>query len=166
MIELRDLYAENRNLVGITIKKGDIVPKGFYYLVVVIFIQNSLGQFLLQKRSLEKGGKWATTGGHPKTGESSITGILTEVKEELGIDLDINKLNLFKTVHDDDCFCDLYYINMDTDLSEIKLQKEEVSAVNWFSKEEIEKLIENNNFHKIHTLMYRDCLEYLEHIGK
>ena len=162
MSELRDLYDVNRNLVGKTIKKGDIVPYGLYYLVVVVFIQNDLGKFLIQKRSLEKGGKWATTDGHPKAGESSIDGIITEVKEEIGIDLDKTKLKLFKTVHDEDCFCDLYYINMEVDLSHIKLQKEEVSDIMWFSKEEIDNLIENNEFHKTHVLMYRDCLEYLK----
>lgn len=46
-----------------------------------MFIQNSAGKFLIQKRSEEKNGKFATMGGHPKSGESSIEGILTEVEE-------------------------------------------------------------------------------------
>ena len=37
----------------------------------------------MQKRVASKGGDWGVTGGHPKAGEEPITGIITEVKEEL-----------------------------------------------------------------------------------
>lgn len=49
----------------------------------MVFIQNSKGKFLIQKRSKIKNGKYATTGGHPKSGEDSIQGIISEVKEEI-----------------------------------------------------------------------------------
>lgn len=48
-MELRDLYDENKNLTGETIYKGEEVPKGRYYITVVVFIQNSNNEFLLQK---------------------------------------------------------------------------------------------------------------------
>ena len=81
-MEKRDLYDENRQLTGETIYKGEEIPDGRYIIVVLVFIQNSKGEFLIQKRSEIKNGKYATTGGHCKTGESSIQGILTEIKEE------------------------------------------------------------------------------------
>ena len=81
-MEKRDLYDKNRNLTGKTIYKGESIPEGSYIIVVLIYIQNSKGEFLLQKRSARKNGLWATTGGHPKSGEDSIQGILTEVKED------------------------------------------------------------------------------------
>ena len=84
-MELRDLYNSKRILTGEVIQKGKKVPKGKYYITVVVFIENSKGEFLLQKRVPEKDGKWATTGGHPKSGESSLEGIVTEIKEELGL---------------------------------------------------------------------------------
>lgn len=65
-IEKRDLYDENRNLIGETIFKGEEIPEGKYIVVVLVFIQNSEGKFLIQKRSERKNGKYATTGGHPK----------------------------------------------------------------------------------------------------
>ena len=49
----------------------------------MVFIQNSEGKFLIQKRSKIKNGKYATTDGHPKSGEDSIQGIISEVKEEI-----------------------------------------------------------------------------------
>jgi len=39
-MELRDLYDKNLNLTGETIQKGEIIPKGKYILVVVVWIQN------------------------------------------------------------------------------------------------------------------------------
>ena len=60
-MELRDLYDENKKLTGKTILKGERVPKGMYYITVVIFIQNIKGEFLIQKRVLSKDGKWAIT---------------------------------------------------------------------------------------------------------
>lgn len=59
-MELRDLYNENKELTGKTIYKGQDVPKGHYYITVVVFIQNSKNEFLIQKRVKEKDGKWAT----------------------------------------------------------------------------------------------------------
>lgn len=64
-MEKRDLYDENRNLTGKMIFKNFPIPNGYYILVVLIFIQNTEGKFLIQKRSKIKNGKFATTGGHP-----------------------------------------------------------------------------------------------------
>ena len=80
-MEYRDLYDKNRNLTGEKIKKGYLVPKGRYYVTVAVWIQNSNNEFLIQVN--KKYNKWTTTGGHPKSGESSIDGIVTEIKEEL-----------------------------------------------------------------------------------
>ena len=44
----------------------------------------------------------------------------------------------------------------------IKMQEEEVGNVGWFSKEDIEKLINDNKFLPPHIEFYRDCLNYLD----
>ena len=74
-MEKRDLYDSERNITGETILKGEKIPPNRYIIVVLVFIQNSEGKFLIQKRSKRKNGKYATTGGHPKSGESSIQGL-------------------------------------------------------------------------------------------
>ena len=109
-MELRDLYNSKRILTGEVIEKGQDVPSGRYYITVVVFIENGNGEFLLQKRVLRKDGRWATTGGHPVSGESSLEGIVTEIKEELGQSVNQNELTLFKTIMTDDDFVDLYYM--------------------------------------------------------
>lgn len=158
-MEMRDLYDINRNLIGKRIFKGDVIPENTYIMIVVIFIQNDKNEFLIQKRSIQKDGLWATTGGHPKSGESSLEGIITEVKEELGIVID--RPILFKQASGKNTICDLYYIKKNIDLKDIILQEEEVSSVKWASIDEINELMKNNEFKESHYKMFKDCLEFL-----
>ena len=159
-MEYRDLYDENKQLTGEKILKGDDVPKGRYYITVAVFIENSKNEFLLQIN--KKFDMWTTTGGHPKSGESSLDGVVIEVKEELGVDVDASKFELFKTIKTEDDFVDLYYLKEDIDLSSVEMQEEEVANVGWFSREAIEELIKDNKFLPPHIEFYRDCLNYLD----
>ena len=152
-MEKRDLYDKDKNLTGKTIYKNFPIPKGYYILVVLIFIQNSEGKFLIQKRSKLKNGKFATTGGHPKAGETSIEGAITEVKEEIGLDISKQNMKLFYSGRSDTArvFCDDYYIKMDVpDIENLKLQKSEVDSVYWFSTDEIKKLMQEGKFFASH----------------
>lgn len=159
-MEYRDLYDKNRILTGEKILSTEEIPQNRFILVVVIFIENIKGEFLIQKRSKKKDGLWATTGGHPKSGESSLDGIITEVKEELGID--IKNPILFKQATGKNTFCDLYYLKQDIDLENITIQNDEVEEVKWASIDEINLLMENGKFKKGHYIMLKDCLEYLQ----
>lgn len=159
-MEYRDLYDENKQLTGEKILKGDDVPKGRYYITVAVFIENSKNEFLLQIN--KKFNMWTTTGGHPKSGESSLEGIVIEVKEELGVDVDASKFELFKTIKTEDDFVDLYYLKEDIDLSSVEMQEEEVANVGWFSRDAIEDLIKEDKFLPPHIEFYRDCLNYLD----
>ncbi len=159
-MEYRDLYDKNRNLTGEKILKDEPIPDNKYILMVVIFIENDNNQFLIQKRCSSKGGKWATTGGHPKSGETSIQGIITEVQEELGII--IQNPILFKQASGKNTFCDLYYIKQNIDIKNIKFQKEEVDDVKWATIDEINSLMQQNEFNKGHYMMFKDCLNYLK----
>lgn len=164
-MELRDLYDKNKKITGEVIKKGESIPKGKYILVVVVWIQNSKGELLLQQRSFTKDsypGKWATTGGHPKSGENSIQGMLTEISEELGIELKENELKFINTIIDDDTFVDAYYLKKDLEIKDMILQKEEVETVKWVSIEEFEKMISNNEVASSHVELYELTKNFLK----
>lgn len=151
-MEKRDLYDINRRLTGETIYKGEEIPEGSYITVVLVYIQNSEGKFLFQKRSKRKNGLWATTGGHPKSGEDSLQGIITETKEEIGIDLDPNKIVKYYSGREDNArvFWDDYYVKMDMpNIEKLELQESEVEQVQWFTAEEAKQLNEEENFSKI-----------------
>ncbi len=165
-MEKRDLYDSKRNPTGETILKGEETPEGRYIVVVMVFIQNSKGDFLIQKRSERKNGKYATTGGHPKSGESSIQGLLTEVEEEIGLRLNPDDLQLYYSGKSEEkrVFWDDYYIKMDVeDIKELKLQSDEVDDVEWFSESEIIELMKQDKFFKNHFEEFEILLDWLKH---
>lgn len=164
-MEKRDLYDSNRKLTGETIFKGEEVPRGRYIVIVLVFIQNSEGKFLIQKRSERKNGKFATTGGHPKSSENSIQGIITEVKEEIGLSLNPEELQIFFSGKSDEerVFWDDYYIKLDIpNIENLKLQEDEVASVHWFSVDEIKELMNQDKFFKNHYEEFEILLEWLE----
>ena len=164
-MEKRDLYDKDRNLTNKTIFKNSPIPKGYYILVVLIFIQNSDGKFLIQKRSKMKNGKYATTGGHPKAGQSSLEGIITEVKEEIGLDISNHDIKLYysERVDSERVFSDSYYLKMDIpDINNLKLQKSEVNSIYWFSKDEIINLMKTGKFFKNHYDEFEILLNLLD----
>ena len=161
-MEKRDLYDENKQKTGEVIEKGQEVPNGRYYITVVVWMQNSKGEFLIQKTVPQKYHMWSTTGGHPKAGESSLEGIVTEIKEELGLSVLAKDLKLFKTIKTEDDFVDIYYLKIDVSIDEITIQKEEVEDVKWATISEINDLIDKGLFLPPHIDFYNFCLEYLE----
>lgn len=166
-MEKRDLYDINKKLTGETIYKGESVPPNRYYLVVSVFIQNSKGEFLIQKRSIQKDGKYASTGGHPKSGESSIQGMCTEIQEELGLIVTEQELELLYSGRKDSkqIFFDIYYLKKDFSIKELTLQKEEVEFVEWNSISQINELINNNLFLENHTEEFYKMLDIFKKRG-
>ena len=151
-MEIRDLYNENKELTGETIVKGEAVPKGRYYITVVVWIQNDNGEFLIQKRSIQKDGMYGSTGGHAKTGESSIQAMMTEIREERGLKVEEKELELIYSGRSDrsQVFFDLYYLKKDFDIEDLVLQKVEVEFVEWYSIEKINQLAKNGLFLENH----------------
>lgn len=162
-MEKRDLYNINRNLTGETIYKGDSIPDGKFILVVLSFIQNSKGEFLIQKRSVQKGGKYASTGGHAKTGETSIQAMMTEINEELSLNANEDELHLVYSGREDEdkIFFDLYYMKKDFSTNSLILQKEEVESVKWMTVDEIKQLISTNKFLDSNVDEFYKILDYL-----
>lgn len=152
-MEKRDLYDKYKNKTGETIYKGEPIPENRYIIVVLCFIQNSDGNFLIQKRSIEKDGLYGSTGGHPKTGETSIQGMITEIQEEIGVTTNEKELELIYSGREDKkrVFFDIYYLKRDFEIDTLKLQKEEVDFVKWLSISQIKKLIEDGVFKESHA---------------
>lgn len=161
-MEIRDLVDENRIQTGETIKKGEKTPKGKYIQNVFICIQNAKNEFLVQKRSKEKNGKYAFISGHILTKENSIDSILREIKEEIGLELTKSQIKLVLTKRLEEDFIDIYYAKKEIDIVDLELQKEEVDFIKWMKKEEIEKLYREGKFLEKHLVSMKQCIEYLE----
>ena len=164
--EERDLYDENSQLTGKTYFKGDKVPEGFYPMVVMIALQNSKGEFLMQKRVPRKGGDWGVTGGHPKAGETPLQGIVAEVLEELGLDISEEKLVVYDEGCDGkDCY-KMYYLKLDIDTGNLKIQEDELSEVKWFSMEKLNEMVQTKELNPDQISCFVKCVKFLENYEK
>ncbi len=162
--EERDLYDADRQRTGRTIKVGDPIPDGYYVRVVMVFIQNSSGHYLIQKRAKSRNGMYATTGGHPKAGQSSLQGIVSEIKEELGINVNPVELKLFYSGRSDEeqVLFDDYYLKANIPLSKMKFQKEEVEFATWFMRSEIKGLFKRGKMLPNHYEEYLRLQNWLK----
>ncbi len=139
--EIWDLYDENRAPAGRTHRRGDVMAKGEYHLVIHVCIFNSKNQLLIQQRQPFKSGwpdMWdVTVGGSALSGEDSRMAAERETFEEIGLKIDLSGIRPFFTINFPQGFDDYYIIEQEVDISELKLQEEEVQNVKWADKEEV-----------------------------
>ena len=161
MAELRDLYDINSNKTDKTYRKGDLIPEGYYPMVVMVVIRNSNGEFLMQKRVETKGGDWGVTGGHPKSGETPIEGIITEVKEELGLDFSKENFVEYDSGCDGkDCY-KMYFVTKDININDITIQQEELSEVRWFTMDELKGMVNSGELNEDQIACFNKVCNYL-----
>ena len=145
-MEYLNLYDKEGNLLnkkGIRGEKtGDLVG------IVIIFIENSKGEFLIQKTSSSRKSTFATTGGHVSYGSTFEESIVNEVKEELGIDITNQEFVETNTYVRDYYIQKVYYLkkDIDIDINDITIQEDEVEYVKWLDKKTINELIKNKQF--------------------
>lgn len=160
--EYRELYDEDRKKVGKKILKDEKPPKGLRYITVAVLIYSpKKKKYLMQKRTKDKGGLWATTAGHPKEGESSIEGMMTEIKEELGLDIKENELKCVDTIKRKKMFVDVYYLEKDIEIEDCTIQEEELTDLLYMSEKEVKKFYEVGKFKESH---YKYFLQLLDKI--
>ena len=115
----------------------------------------------MQKRVPSKGGDWGVTGGHPKSGETPREGIITEVKEKLGLDFSN------ETIIECDSGCDgkdcyqMYYVQKDLDIQDIIIQKEKLSEVRWFSMDELKHMVETHELNEDQIACFQKVCDYI-----
>ena len=136
-MEKWDLYNAKREKSGITVCRGEIIPKGLYHLSVSVWIVNQQGQYLLSQRHPKKQYPlyWECTGGSVLSGETSLQGAIREVKEELGILLTPGSEKLIyqsrrENVQD---FYDVWLFHKDIKIEEMRLQETEY-GIQFFHK--------------------------------
>lgn len=155
MEEMFDVLNEWGEYTGEVASRDKCHTEGLWHRAVYGFVIDKNKNVLLQKRSASKKAwpnMWdVTVGGHVDAGEFGRRALIREAKEELGLNItddDIKYLVGSTSIdtakginkHYNEC----YLILKDVDISEIKLQKEEVSEVRYFSKAEILERIDNN----------------------
>ena len=157
-MEYFDLLDENGNKTGKIKLREQVNKDGDWHRGVFVFMINSKKEILLQKRSAIKESnpnRWTVSAsGHLVTGDSSYEAAVRETEEELGIKVKTQKLEYLFTVKEqqrpkegflDNEFIDIYWLLMDNDIPNFKIQKEEVAEIRWVSYEEFKKMVKNKD---------------------
>lgn len=147
MKEVWDLYDKNGNVTGKIMERGNIIPEGYYHLVVHIWIRNKNGEYLISRRSPDRKSyplSIECQGGSVLQGETSLEGAKREVMEEVGIDLtDIPGKVIFRKIrHNFRDIMDVWLFNYDGEVDLSKATTNEVCEVMWMKYDDIkEKLV-------------------------
>ena len=159
-MEYLDLYyIENDKLPGETLVRGGKVPEGSYFNVVICYMENSKGEFLIKRASIQKGHKCSSTGGHVQAGQTLKEAMVREIKEEIGIDVSEDELEFKgRWLKNNVVMCNAYYMKRDIDINECKLQEEEVESVKYMDELEIIELINQGKFLESHALLFKELM--------
>ncbi|MCL5407660.1 MAG: NUDIX domain-containing protein [Patescibacteria group bacterium] len=117
--------------------------------ISVLWITNSKNQILLAQRKLTKKynpGKWGpAVGGTNEEGETYESNIYKEASEEIGLKgYDFQKGLKFFVAQPNKKFCQTFYLNINWQLEQFNIQKEEVEQVRWFDQEELLEELKND----------------------
>lgn len=166
-MELWEVLDDKGNPTGEIMEKYDqkVFDRGLYHLGADVWIINSENKLLIQKRSEKKRlepNVWAMTGGSVIVGESSLETIVREAKEELGIDIDPNKLKQITKIKTGSVWIDTYILKNDYDIAKMKFQKEEVADAKWVTWNEIDELVNKGMFIKhrwefVKEILKKEC---------
>ncbi len=151
-MEKWDILDANGRATGRRVSRGRRanLRAGEYHSVVHIWITDSRGRLLIQRRSEKKmlmPGEWAATGGATISGETPFAAARRELFEELSIRSDENTLKKIATIRRRNSILTVWHIKADVDERRLRLQKNEVAEVRWVSREEFEKMIAEGRYH-------------------
>lgn len=161
--ELYDIYNISGELVGTQLPRRIVHRDGYWHKTIHLWVLNSDGELLLQKRSAGKDTNpnlWdISAAGHLDSGEDSLTAALRETREEIGLDLNEDEIKFLFTVRNefevdgedgvsDREFQDVYLCDLsktekykDTKLSEFNFDKDEITELKFVSINDLQKMV-------------------------
>jgi isopentenyl-diphosphate delta-isomerase type 1 len=172
-----DIVDEKGNKTGETKSYDEVHASGLLHKSVHVWVLNSKGEILLQKRSKYVRAYplyWdISAAGHVNSGQTSLEAAQMETKEELGLLLlsadfkflcTLNEYNVSNNgKHIENGLSDIYVLHLDLEISQLKIEPEEVEEVRWVRNEEFEKWISGKVELLVpHTGEYEKILEYLK----
>ena len=149
MGELWDLYDVNRNKIGKTAERDvDVLKEGEYHIIVNAVIMNSKNEILISKRAPHKkfGLMWECNGGSILAGETSLEGMIRELKEELGLVFSKEEAIYLKEFRRDKLpqdFKDLWLFRRDIDIKDVTFPDGEAIEAMWVSIDKFLEMYEN-----------------------
>ena len=154
--EYFDLLDENGNKIGKTKLRSEVHRDGDWHRGVHIWIINSNGEILLQRRCATKDSNPnmldISSAGHLQAGDDSLGAAVRELKEELNLDVKKEELIFIKTLKNNlkytdtfinNEFDDIYILKTDKKIEDMKYQTEEISEIMYVTYEKFKKMINN-----------------------
>lgn len=164
MEEMLDTFDINGNFIGVKSRSFcHSENPGVYHKPVWIWIINSKGEILVQKRAKTKKKspcKWdMPSAGHIDAGETCLNGCVRETYEELGIKTEEKDYKFLKEFVNKRGWelVQVYLLIKDIDIDNIKLQVEEVECVKWLTYNNFVKLLYSDEFCN-HAKEYKDWI--------
>ena len=159
-MEKIDLIDNSGNLTGETRDRKSVHKYGLlHHASGVIVVSESSGggyKILSQQRSFKKeknAGLWdMSASGHVESGETPISSLLREIEEEIGLEIEAERLNLLGKFWRNEIYREdfieneldyIYIAYLDVDVSKISLQKEEVESIAWIPLDKFKEMIKS-----------------------
>lgn len=142
---------ENGDSTGRVLGRSFIHENGLFHNEVSCIVINNNKEILLQKRSKNKKSYpdcWALCAGHVVGYESIKNAILTEMNEELV--MEIKEKNIFQLIprmknirEDNNCYVTCFCAIINKKAEDFLFQAEEIEEVKWFKLDEFRQLVRN-----------------------
>lgn len=163
-MEYLQVFDDEKNILEEKIERSKKLnlENGRYFMIILVFIENSEHKFLIQKTSFERNFEYATTGGHVTYGDTSLETVIKEIKEELGTIVEKDEITFIDSIKYPKAYADIYYIKKDLDIDNLIIQKEEVDSLMWLSTDEIQDLINKKEFRKGNIEPFNKVLKYIK----
>lgn len=166
-MEFVDSYNEVGEKTGKSVSKLEAHEKGIFHKSVHVWIVNKKGEILIQRRSKNKetfpNMLDVSFAGHIRSGESSIEAVKREAKEELGLEIDLERLEYLFTYKKEEKIKDSYFENefndvflysKEIEIKDCKFIDNEVSEVKYVDFRRLEMMWKDKNMelidHKVH----------------
>ena len=150
---LVDVVDEASVPTGESVNIYAVHERGLWHRTANVYIVNSKGEVLLQKRSKYIRvfpNMWSlSAGGHVRSGQTSLEAVVDELREELAVSVDPKEFIQFETTIKNEVqpggwdreFHDNFIVYKDLDIKELKAQSHEVTDLQWIDIETYRKII-------------------------
>ena len=165
MNEIIVLVDENDNQIG-TGEKMAVHRAGKLHRAFSVFVFNSKGEMLLQRRALTKyhsGGLWTNTCcSHPRPEEKTIDAAKRRLKEEMGFECELEEVDSFvyKTEFEGLFEHEFDHVFVGKYEGEMGVDREEVEEYKWISLEDLYEDVKQNP--QKYTSWFKIALERLD----
>ena len=148
MAELWDAYDVNGNKLDFDLRRGEVIPKGVYHMVVVLYVFSQDGKILITQRDGQKAVyplMWENPGGAVVKGEMPLQGAIRELREETGIVVEERQLQLAYTEISHVQVFKGFAVRISGD-EKIVLQQGETADYKWLPYDEFLQFIKTESF--------------------